>query len=127
MADIDGKLYCAVDGANELTQSCTLERIDGPEGHVLVLHHPGGGFRRFRIVSDGRGVIPADRAEQAQLALAGDNMIDVKVANDRYRFTATLLPTADYTDVRRSHPYRRANAACREASDQTSVVLGKCW
>lgn len=95
MADIDGKLYCAVDGANELTQSCTLERIDGPEGHVLVLHHPGGGFRRFRIVSDGRGVIPADGAEQAQLALAGDNMIDVTVANDRYRFPATIGPKAD--------------------------------
>src|SRR3546814_10678256 len=95
MADIDGKLYCAVDGANELTQSCTLERIDGPVGHVLVLHQPGGGFRRFRIVSDGRGVIPADGAEQAQLALAGDNMIDVKVADDRYRFPATLGPKAD--------------------------------
>src|SRR3546814_13111614 len=58
MADIDGKLYCAVDGANELTQSCTLERIEGPDGNGLVLHHHGGGFRRFRIVLDGRGVIP---------------------------------------------------------------------
>src|SRR3546814_15181630 len=110
MADIDGKLYCAVDGANELTQSCTLERIDGPEGHVLVLHHPGGGFRRFRIVSDGRGVIPADGAEQAQLALAGDNMIDVTVPNDRYRFPANIGTKADYKDVLRSHPNRRSNA-----------------
>src|SRR3546814_18647895 len=97
MADIDGKLYCAVDGANELTQSCTLERIDGPEGHVLVLHHPGGGFRRFRIVSDGRGVIPADGAEQEQLALAGDQKIDVPVANVRYCSPTTLGPKAAKT------------------------------
>src|SRR3546814_14187456 len=47
MADIDGNLYCAVDGANELTQICTMERIHGPACHVLVLHHLGGGFRRF--------------------------------------------------------------------------------
>src|SRR3546814_11161498 len=72
-----------------------VRSIDGPDGHVLVLHHPGGGCRRFRIVSDGRGVIPADGAEQAQLALAGDNMIDVTVANDRYRFPATIGPKAD--------------------------------
>src|SRR3546814_19922762 len=90
MADIDGKLYCAVDGANELTQSCTLERIDGPEGHVLALHHPGGGFRRFRIVSDGRGVIPADGAEQAQLTLAGDHIVDVPCGHDPLHPPANL-------------------------------------
>src|SRR3546814_17397673 len=84
MADIDGKLYCAVDGAHELTQSCTLERIAGPEGHVPVLHHPGGGFRRFRIVSDGPGVITADVSEHDHLALAGGTMLYLHVHKKHY-------------------------------------------
>jgi hypothetical protein len=94
-ADVDGKLYCAIDGATEMTPSCLLERVDGPDGQILVLHHPDGGFRRFRVVTDGRGVIPADGGEQSQFAIVGDNMIEVSVGNDRYRFPATIGPKAD--------------------------------
>ncbi|MCF8707380.1 hypothetical protein [Rhizorhapis sp. SPR117] len=94
-ADVDGKLFCAVGGASEMTQSCLLERVDGPEGALLVMHHPDGGFRRFRIVRDGRGVIPADGAQQVRLSIAAENMIDVDVDGDRYRFPATIGPKAD--------------------------------
>lgn len=94
-ADADGKLFCAVDGAAEMTQSCLLERMDSPEGQVLVVHHPQGGFRRFEIVRDGRGVVPADGAEPSKLFIVADNMIDVTVGGDRYRFPATIGPKAD--------------------------------
>lgn len=94
-ADVDGKLFCSVDGAADMTQSCTLERVDGPEGQILVVHHPEGGFRRFRIVRDGRGVVPADGAEPSRLFIAAENMIDVMVGGDRYRFPATIGPKAD--------------------------------
>ena len=94
-ADVDGKLFCAVGGAAEMSQSCLLERVDSPEGQVLVVHHPEGGFRRFRIVRDGRGVVPADGAEPSKLYIVAENMIDVAVAGDRYRFPATIGPKAD--------------------------------
>ena len=94
-ADTDGKLFCAVGGTPEMTQSCLLERVDSPEGQVLVVHHPDGGFRRFRIVRDGRGVVPADGAEPSKLYIVADNMIDVAVGGDRYRFPATIGPKAD--------------------------------
>src|SRR3546814_18146895 len=70
MAAIDGQLYCAVDGANESTQSGTFERTHGPTGHVLLLHHPGGGFPRFPFVRAERGVIPAVGAEQPHIPLS---------------------------------------------------------
>lgn len=94
-ADVDGKLFCSVDGAADMTQSCTLERIDGPEGQILVVHHPEGGFRRFRIVRDGRGVIPADGAEPSKLFIAAENSVDILIGSDRYRFPATIGPKAD--------------------------------
>jgi hypothetical protein len=94
-ADVDGKLFCAVDGSRDMTQSCLLERVESPEGQVLVVHHPEGGFRRFRIVRDGRGVIPADGGEPSRLFLTGENMVDVLVGGDRYRFPATIGPKAD--------------------------------
>lgn len=94
-ADVDGKLFCAVDGAKDMTQSCLLERVDSPEGQVLVVHHPEGGFRRFEVVRDGRGVVPADGAEPSKLFIVADNMIDVAVGGDRYRFPATIGPKAD--------------------------------
>lgn len=94
-ADVDGRLFCAVDGAADMTQSCLLERVDSPEGEILVVHHPEGGFRRFRIVRDGRGVVPADGAEPSKLFIAAEDRIDVLVGGDRYRFPATIGPKAD--------------------------------
>jgi hypothetical protein len=80
------RTVCAVDGAAELTPVCDRELVDG----LLTLRHPSGGFRRLQIMTDGRGVIAADGAEQARVTTIGTSMIEVSVGDDRYRLPAVV-------------------------------------
>ncbi len=86
----DGKAECAIGPGAQWTRNCLVDRSDGPDGSVLTLRHPDGGFRRFRIVTDGRGLIPADGAEKANIALIDGGKIELTIANDRYRLPATV-------------------------------------
>jgi len=54
----------------------------------LVVRHPDGAFRRFKVLKDGRGVAVADGADQAETTLSGE-VLEVQVGSDRYRFPAT--------------------------------------
>lgn len=69
---------------------CTIERMDSPEGPVLVARAPDGGFRRFLIVKDGRGVIAADGAEPVEVRPAGTAHIDVIAGGVIYRLPAKV-------------------------------------
>lgn len=86
----DGKADCAIGPGAAWAHDCGIERSEGAEGAVLTLRHPDGGFRRLRIVSDGRGLVPADGAEQARLSIIGDRRIELVVGSDRYRLPATI-------------------------------------
>jgi len=77
---------CSVDGAADWSSDCTLER----EGDLLTVRHPDGGFRRFRILSDGRGLKEADGAEQVRLRIIDGHMIEATVGDDRYRLPAKI-------------------------------------
>lgn len=89
-----GKIWCALSGASNFTFDCSLDRMDSPGGTILVLGKAEGGFRRFRIATDGRGVIAADGAEPATVKLLDNNLIEVSVGQDRYRLPATVKPAA---------------------------------
>jgi len=78
-------VFCALDGAEQFTSDCTLERSRAGEGEVLVVHHPDGGFRRFTLGRDPAGLVTADGADQARPAPNGA-LLDVRVGRDRYRF-----------------------------------------
>jgi hypothetical protein len=54
----DGKIECALAGSLAFERSCTTEQIAGSDGKILVIRHPDGGFRRFDILTDGRGLAP---------------------------------------------------------------------
>ena len=84
--EVPPKTVCAVDGAAELAPVCDRERVD----EELTLRHPGGGFRRLQVVTDGRGVIAADGAEAAKVTLIGTNLIEVSIGDDRYRLPAAV-------------------------------------
>lgn len=84
--EVPPKTVCAVDGAAELAPVCDRERVD----RELTLRHPGGGFRRLQVVTDGRGVIAADGAEAAKVTLIGTNLIEVSIGDDRYRLPAAV-------------------------------------
>ncbi|MEJ7934924.1 hypothetical protein WG907_11705 [Sphingobium sp. AN558] len=86
----DGKADCAIGQGADWARDCRVERSDTAEGPLLTLRHPDGGFRRLRIVTDGRGLVPADGAEQAGLSIIGDRRIELAVGSDRYRLPATI-------------------------------------
>jgi hypothetical protein len=90
-AEDDGRVLCARGGA-ALEQTCTVEQTQGSDGLVLTLRHPDGGFRRLKVTRDGRGVVAADGADAARVAVIGPGVIEVTVGTDRYRLPATVKP-----------------------------------
>ena len=78
---------CALASAASFSHDCTVER-DGTS--LLIVHHPDGGFRRFRVVDGGKSLVAADGAEALAIARSGDR-VDVGVDGDRYRFPARML------------------------------------
>ncbi len=85
----DSLIDCALGGSGSFAHDCAVERsvIDGTL--FLTVRHPDGGFRRFEVLGDGRGLAVADGAQYADIAV-GDGRIDVTVGPDRYRFPATI-------------------------------------
>ncbi|WP_332811601.1 hypothetical protein [Sphingomonas sp.] len=83
-------IACATDGSRQWERACTVETTQGPDGPILVVRGPDGGFRRLAITSDGRGVVAADGAEPALVTPAGEGLIEVAIGNDRYRLPATV-------------------------------------
>jgi hypothetical protein len=84
------RVECAVDGAARFERACTVERSAGPEGLILTVRSPGGGFRRLLVTRDGSGVIAADGADPAKVTVLGGDRIEVAIASDRYRLPATV-------------------------------------
>ncbi len=81
---------CALHGATAFTRERVVERVRTNEGLQLVVRHPDGGFRRFDVLTDGRGLATADGAERGQVIVYDDG-IDVTVGADRYRFPGNLV------------------------------------
>ncbi len=81
---------CALAGAKAFTPACAVERTTAPDGLMLVMHHPDGGFRRLLVTTDGRGVVTADGSDQATVAVLDPGTIEVTVGDDRYRLPATV-------------------------------------
>lgn len=82
----DGKADCRIDGAEEWARDCMVER----EGDMLTIRRADGGFRRFRVLADGRGLEAADGAEAAVVKIVGDRQIEVAAGADRYRLPAQV-------------------------------------
>jgi len=86
----DGKVECAIGRGADWRRDCLAERSEGEDGAMLTLRHPDGGFRRFNVLTNGRGLASADGAERARIVLLGDRRIEVTVGEDRYRLPVTL-------------------------------------
>lgn len=81
------RIECALGEGAEFSATCLVERSAVEGARLLTVRHPDGGIRRFEQVDDGRGLIAADGADEAKLNFA-DEVLEVTVANDRYRFPA---------------------------------------
>jgi hypothetical protein len=82
----DGMAACAVGGSATWARDCRVEVA----GEMLIVRHPDGGFRRFRLLRDGRGLEAADGAEPARLTISGDRQIELVAGADRYRLPARI-------------------------------------
>lgn len=76
-------------GSGTLAKDCLVERTATPQGLVLTLRHPDGGFRRLLVTKDGRGVVAADGAQPAKVAIEGEG-IAVAIGGDHYLLPATI-------------------------------------
>lgn len=72
--------------AGQWARDCAAER----DGDLLTLRHPDGGFRRLRILSDGRGLEAADGSEPARVTIIDGQRIEVTVGTDAYRLPAQI-------------------------------------
>lgn len=93
--DGGANIPCALGGSEAFKPDCTVERSAVPDGIVLTLHHPDGGFRRLQVATDGRGVVAADGADAASVKVVSSGSIEVAVGDDRYRLPATVKGQAD--------------------------------
>ena len=81
-------IACALAGKAEFAPACAVERNRDGDTLFLTVRHPDGGFRRFEVLKDGRGLAPADGMKPADVKLSGD-LLEVTIDGDRYRFPAT--------------------------------------
>jgi hypothetical protein len=62
-------------------------------GIMLVLRHPNGGFRRFNVLNNGRGLSVADGFDETRISLLEDGMIELSSGDDKYRLPAQFKNT----------------------------------
>lgn len=86
----DGRIECAVNGDTNFTRGCQTERLSGESGTTLIIRHPDGGFRRFNVLTDGRGLEAADGAEQAKIEVVESGKIRISVGSDIYIMPAKV-------------------------------------
>lgn len=87
----DGKIECALGGAKDFQRVCTTERTSTENGQLLTIRHPNGGFKSFRVLTDGRGLEPAHGFDaDFDIKVMDDGMIELRSANDLYRLPAKI-------------------------------------
>ena len=86
----NGQIDCAVGGDASFKRNCSVERETANGELMLTIRHGDGGFRRFRVMKDGSGVVVADGAEPAVVQVLGASGIEVQVGADKYRLPATV-------------------------------------
>ena len=73
-------IACALDGAAEFAQDCSVER----NAAQITIRRPDGGFRRFEIAADG-GVNSLDGADPATSTALADSVVELRIGDDRFR------------------------------------------
>ncbi|WP_373475112.1 hypothetical protein [Sphingorhabdus sp.] len=99
-AALNGKIECALSGSRLFERTCTTEQISASGGDILVIRHPDGGFRRFDILTDGRGLAPADGFDETRIDLLSEGLIEVSSGDDKYRLPAQIKGNSASTDIK---------------------------
>jgi hypothetical protein len=86
----DTRIDCRPEGEAAFARVCTVETFASDDGRLLTIRKPDGGFRRLRVTTDGSGVVAADGAEPARVAILEDGRIEVEIGGDRFRLPAQV-------------------------------------
>jgi|TARA_R100001244_G_scaffold96522_7_gene72333 hypothetical protein len=110
----DGRIECAINGASGFSRDCYTERLSGENGVTMIIRHPDGGFRRFNVLTDGRGLEAADGFDKANISIAEDGRILVSVGPDQYLLPARIkaeeeTATAGSTSTTSEDPAQAGN------------------
>lgn len=87
-------LSCAIGGIPKFESVCSVERDVAGDTLFLVVRNPDGGFRRFEVLPDGKGISPADGTQTAEVTTKGE-VVTVKIDEDLYQIPAVLMRRAD--------------------------------
>ncbi len=87
---VGNKIECALNGADVFSQSCATERVVTEDGTILMIRHMDGGFKRFRILTDGRGLEAAEGFNDIYIDIIDENTILITSGNDKYKLKAQL-------------------------------------
>lgn len=88
-------LDCAIGAGAEFANVCTLEWVGEEWGQEFLIHHPGGGFRRFVLNEDASGVTVKDGAEDVEMVDPSQGGFwQFSVGGDRY-----LIPVPPPSEV----------------------------
>jgi hypothetical protein len=85
-------IACALGRTAAFAKACTLERED--TAGRFVLHHPGGGFRRFTRDPQTGEVMTADGAERVSDQASAGEYLAFALGENRYRVPLRLLEGA---------------------------------
>jgi len=87
----DGRdtIPCAMREEDVLAKDCRIEMVADARGRVLILSTPTGGFRRFRVGTDGT-LSAADGAADARAVSDAVHML-VAVGSERYAVPLNAL------------------------------------
>lgn len=98
-AEADGKVECALAGSADFERTCSTEQVTTNGATMLVIRHPDGGFRRFNVLTDGRGVAAADGFDETRINLIEGSMIELSSGDDKYRLPAQIKNAASAEDT----------------------------
>ena len=97
VAEGEERIACAVGGSADMAEVCAIDRSEQDGTLYLVVRHPDGAFRRFEVLTDGRGLATADGAQVAETML-DNGQLEVTVGEDRDRFPATVRKNVEVAD-----------------------------
>ncbi len=76
---------CALKGAQEYRDRCTIERLASDGRSYIVLRHPDGGFRRLEELEAGKRYKALDGADEVVVDANGADM-ELTIGEDHYLF-----------------------------------------
>jgi hypothetical protein len=87
------RIACALNEAKTFTSACALERTSQHGEDSLIIRHPDGSFRRFKVLADGHSLATADGADAVEVTPNGKDT-EITVADDHYLLPALALSAA---------------------------------